>query len=585
MLFRLPAETVGAINMEDAKFLFDQVRFENMDRLLKRFSGFEKLTGTEEAEKAVDYILDELSRYGVPNERYVLDAYLSNPKTSSFRVFGDGSEIATRPRSFSGNCPEGVTGELIFDVFSEGASATEAEKRKAFREFKGKIVVCYGYDEGYARTIADSGAVGIVQIWPSGEDALHEDTVGTVWGTPTFDTVRFLIDIPVVSIKRGDGSALAERLKEGRLTATLRSEVETKVYKVSFPIATIKGETDDFLLLSGHYDTWYDGIIDNGTSNAACLEIARLLLENRKSLRRSVKIAWWPGHSNGRYMGSTWYCDAYWDSLYEHCVANFNTDCIGSKGSDSVFVKTTGLEGKSFTGEIIKNITGSYPAEYGTIGRGADQSFWGPGIPFHISARHEVGRDHRIYSCPGSGVWWWHTPEDTYDKIDEGILVQDTRILLGIVYELATNSALPFDCDTYFAGIKSILESADASSDPEFAFSDFYAWLAAIEEKTKRLLSRNDISDSTRNRLIKLIGGEMNRLTHSYSGRYEPDLAVFRKPFPYVSVVSGVKKKDTPEDDFLFMKTEFVRQRNRFVTDIKRLLREIDLVVPTLGAL
>jgi aminopeptidase YwaD len=158
--------------------------------------------------------------------------------------------------------------------------------------------------------VADAGAAGIVQIWPSGEDALHEDTVGTVWGTPTFDTARFLIDIPVVSVKRKDGKALEEKLGGGRMTARLRSEVSTGVRKVSFPVASIPGKTEDFVLLSGHYDTWYDGIIDNGTSNAACLEIARVLWENRGTLLRGVKIAWWAGHSNGRYMGSAWYCDA-----------------------------------------------------------------------------------------------------------------------------------------------------------------------------------------------------------------------------------------------------------------------------------
>jgi len=29
------------------------------------------------------------------------------------------------------------------------------------------------------------------------------------------------------------------------------------------------------------------------------------------ALRRSVKIAWWPGHSTGRYAGSTWFTDAF----------------------------------------------------------------------------------------------------------------------------------------------------------------------------------------------------------------------------------------------------------------------------------
>jgi hypothetical protein len=36
------------------------------------------------------------------------------------------------------------------------------------------------------------------------------------------------------------------------------------------------------------------------TGNACMVEIARVLWEQRKSLRRSVRLAWWPAHSTGR---------------------------------------------------------------------------------------------------------------------------------------------------------------------------------------------------------------------------------------------------------------------------------------------
>jgi hypothetical protein len=41
----------------------------------------------------------------------------------------------------------------------------------------------------------------------------------------------------------------------------------------------------------------------------------------------------------------------------------------------------------------------------------------------------------------------------------------------------------------------------------------------------------------------------------------------------------GWEKEKTPDDEFLFLKTEFLRQRNRFVTEIKKLLREMDLII------
>src|SRR5690606_31595427 len=41
--------------------------------------------------------------------------------------------------------------------------------------------------------------------------------------------------------------------------------------------------------------------------------------------------------------------------------------------------------------------------------------------------------------------WWWHTPDDTVDKVDEALLVRDTRIYLAAVQRLLTAPLLPFD--------------------------------------------------------------------------------------------------------------------------------------------
>jgi hypothetical protein len=41
--------------------------------------------------------------------------------------------------------------------------------------------------------------------------------------------------------------------------------------------------------------------------------------------------------------------------------------------------------------------------------------------------------------------WWWHTPHDTLDKIDEGNLVRDTRIYVHTLHRLLTDPVLPID--------------------------------------------------------------------------------------------------------------------------------------------
>ena len=45
------------------------------------------------------------------------------------------------------------------------------------------------------------------------------------------------------------------------------------------PVVEIRGQEDpdEFLLVHGHYDSWYEGIGDNATGDAALLELARVL--------------------------------------------------------------------------------------------------------------------------------------------------------------------------------------------------------------------------------------------------------------------------------------------------------------------
>ena len=92
------------------------------------------------------------------------------------------------------------------------------------------------------------------------------------------------------------------------------------------PVATIPGKSESFVLLSGHYDSWYEGMTDNGAANVLMLETARALEKFKDRLNRTVVIAWWSGHSDGRYSGSTWFCDHHYEYLRKHCVAHINMD-------------------------------------------------------------------------------------------------------------------------------------------------------------------------------------------------------------------------------------------------------------------
>jgi hypothetical protein len=172
------------------------------------------------------------------------------------------------------------------------------------------------------------------------------------------------------------------------------------------------------------------------------MEVARVMHANRHHLRRGARFAFWPGHSTGRYAGSSWYADQQWQALHDHCVLHINCDSPGVQGATEYDPVTASAETAAFGVDLIRELTGQ------TVGwerpvRAGDQSFWGMGVPslfMGLSVRPKGQRS----AVGGSGLaWWWHTESDTIDKVDRQILHLDTRIYLAATYRFATAPVLP----------------------------------------------------------------------------------------------------------------------------------------------
>ena len=69
--------------------------------------------------------------------------------------------------------------------------------------------------------------------------------------------------LPSAGIRRADGEALIEKMAAGEMDAEVTIEMETKIRRSSMVAVDIKGKSDSFVLVSGHYDSWYEGITDN----------------------------------------------------------------------------------------------------------------------------------------------------------------------------------------------------------------------------------------------------------------------------------------------------------------------------------
>ena len=80
------------------------------------------------------------------------------------------------------------------------------------------------------------------------------------------------------------------------------TNLDTQWRPIPILVAEIKGSAlpEEFVLVHGHHDGWHYGVGDNAVGNATLLEMARVFKRHEGELKRSVRFAWWSGHSHGR---------------------------------------------------------------------------------------------------------------------------------------------------------------------------------------------------------------------------------------------------------------------------------------------
>ncbi len=282
-----------------------------------------------------------------------------------------------------------------------------------------------------------AGALALVHVSP--HEHLHEMCVSPVWGSPDDERLAHLPSVVVVSVP----SSAGERVRRARHVRVV-AEVDTGWRPTPILVAELAGPDEPFVLFSGHHDAWHVGAMDNGGANATMLEVARVCALRRDDWRRGLRLAFWSGHSQGRYSSSAWYADHRWEELEARAVAHVNVDSTGGRGNTDVTRTTASAELRALAREAIKAQAGQ---EHGgrRMLRAGDQSFWGIGVPSIFGNMGQHPPDAGGAQVGFGTGWWWHTPDDTLDKLDPDLLLRDTRIYQHVVWRLLTDVVPPLD--------------------------------------------------------------------------------------------------------------------------------------------
>ena len=546
---------------------------------------YDRTSGKEGERKGALVLEEKLRAYGVKYVRHEMRAYLSWPGQASLEaVAPEAFTLRAITHAFAAKTPpEGVTAEVLFLP-----RTAEDDQTPLGADARGRIVVAQGLiSPESAWRSQQAGAIGLVHV--NDTDILHEMITTTIWGTPTATSAARIPAIPVVSIGKSDGERLRAVAAKGPLKLRIKAEVAQGWTTIPLVVAEVPGRTADFALVATHLDAWYAGMTDTAGTVASILEMARVLQKHAGELERGVRFAWWPGHSFGRYAGSTWFADRFWADLDEHCVAYTNLDGSGRRGSQMDRVYAGAWPGiAEWSREYATTLTGKEPEGQGAglfrPNRDSDSAFQGLGIP-ELTIGVPGPPDGHPDVEPSGLIAYWHTAKDTLDKLDLKALELDTQYRVAELHSLVTRPALPLRLgplvNAYAGAVAALAQVAGASFDfasTQEAIADL--GVAAVRLDAAPPPTRAEALGA-RNRLLVRLTHRLNARLYTKAGRFDQDPAVTLPILPLLARAPELRALPADGDARGFLEAELIRGRNAVEETLREASREAEHFLAT----
>lgn len=557
--------------------------------LIERFAVLVRESGSADERAAAHFIVSRLDALDIPYDLHEPKLYLSVPRSGAVEVAG--ATMAGKPPSFSiSTDSKGLTGEPVHvpaTTVRGGSDLFKSVVEGEIPDLRGKIVVTEGLAMPVSVALFEAaGAAGQIYINPGSR--VHWGICTSIWGAPTEEQLGQKPTTPVVAINRPDGDRLIEAIEAGEEQVTLHTELAEGWSTCSVPVARIEGESEEFVLVHGHYDSWDIGIGDNAVGDATLLELARIFHEHREGMRRSLRVAWWPAHSTGRYGGSTWYADEFGLELHRRCVAAVNIDSPGCRGATRYDEVAWMAETEDVCRSSIQSVAGIEPGRQRPL-RAGDYSFNQLGISSFFMLLSNIPAEERerlgfypVGGCGGNIAW--HTEWDRIEVADRANLERDLRVYLTALSEFLNAEILPLDFRKTAAELNEALADYETKAFKKFDLSAVRKALDAVILRLDYLypkIEAGEVPPEVANDLLLRLGRVLVPIGYSERPRFEHDPATPRVPIPRLAKLHELPELVEAESDRLpFFRTELRRQANEVAQCLTEAIWLLDLFVP-----
>ncbi len=555
---------------------------------VQKLSTLVRLSGNDEEQEAVDFIATQLDAFGVAYELHTPTLFVSWPLEATLRIVGDTPmEVRAKTSSMSVSTDgQELEGELVYlptsyardmnDIFMSGSVGDI--------DIRGKVVVTEGMvTPAKVADVAPRGAVAAVFVAPG--ERIHEGICTTIWGSPDLDSMNRQPTIPVLAVNHADGLKLIERAKTAPCHVAFSTTVDTTWRPIPVLVAEIRGSAipEEFVLVHGHLDSWHHGVGDNAVGDATLLELARVFRRHSSELRRSVRIAWWSGHSHGRYAGSTWYADTYAIDLAENCVAQVNCDSPGCRWAtvynDIMWTEEAG----PMAAGAIRDVTGEETEGTRPL-RAGDYSFSNLGISsfFMLSSTmpEHLRREKGYYAVGGcGGNIAWHAEDDTLEIADRDNLLRDIRLYATAVWRTANAPVPPFDFRLTLDQFVQTLNGYQQQAGDRFDFAPATQEIAALRADLDRFygsvehVMHGEPTDAYVHQaglIQRRLGRLLIPVNYARSGRFQQDPAEYVPALPDLALVTRLAKAVPGSHEDRAATVSLQRGLNRLVWVLRR---------------
>ncbi len=273
------------------------------------------------------------------------------------------------------------------------------------------------------------GAAGIIMV---------NGAPGQILLTGTASVTGALISIPAVCISNESGKELRSwLLEESPLVAQISMSNLSKPVKARNVIATLKGKSDEKIVIGGHLDSWdlATGAIDNGIGSFAIMDIARTFQALKIKPKRTIEFVMFMGEEAG-LLGSRHYVKELVKQPRAdkvRCMINLDmtNDPVGVNGFGRPETESMLKE----IGGIVKTVDTGYANQY--VSR--------PGLhsdhqPFMLEGFPVLGFSGVLSP---KALQCYHSDCDNFSLVDKKGMENTVRIVSMYLFAMANAPSLP----------------------------------------------------------------------------------------------------------------------------------------------